>query len=145
MQTLADRMKTYEKVSDYQLMTRCPVIVRLDGKNFSKATRLLEKPNYVFSTLMGHTLLATIKDIGDAVFGYVNSDEITLLLKNDYNNTSQPWFNNRIQKITSIAAAMATYHFNSLKEKDNDLKLKGMTIFDCRVLLYRLLKKLLMQ
>ena len=60
----------------------------------------------------------TCKDLCEfiqgCVGGYVQSDEISLLLV-DYNTiTTDAWFDYNLQKITSIAAARATLNFNSL-------------------------------
>lgn len=41
---LGDRMKGYERVSDSYLVSRMPVILRLDGKAFHTPTRGIEKP-----------------------------------------------------------------------------------------------------
>lgn len=130
-QTLSDRMKEYESVSDFKLMRRCPVIIRLDGRAFSKVTRKLEKPSKPFAEAMSFAMFNVVKDIEGAVFSYTQSDEVTILLKNDQSNFSQPWFDNRIQKITSIAASEMTYYF--IKEL-NRLNLEvNKTVFDCRV------------
>ena len=44
IKTLSDRMKDYEAVSDYKLIKKTPVIVRIDGKAFHTYTRGLDKP-----------------------------------------------------------------------------------------------------
>lgn len=36
-----DRMKTYERLSESQLIPNLPIVVRLDGKSFSKYTSRL--------------------------------------------------------------------------------------------------------
>lgn len=130
-QTLADRMKEYEANFDYKIMRRCPVILRLDGRSFSRLTKSLEKPSEKFINAMANTTLDVAKDIEGCVFGYCQSDEITLVLKNDQSIYSMPWFDNRIQKMVSIAAAEATYAFGKNLEKQ-ELELKR-GIFDCRV------------
>ena len=42
--SLSDRMKEYELVSQTKLIKKLPVIIRLDGRGFSKFTRGFEKP-----------------------------------------------------------------------------------------------------
>lgn len=42
--TLGDRMKRYEAVTDIYLTRRTPVILRLDGRAFHGLTRGLERP-----------------------------------------------------------------------------------------------------
>ena len=47
-------------------------------------------------------------------FWLYQSDEITLVLINNTENPdlSTPWFGNRVQKLSSVAASMATFIFN---------------------------------
>ncbi len=44
METLGSRMKKYESISNIYLMPKCPVIIRVDGKNFSRLTKKLKRP-----------------------------------------------------------------------------------------------------
>ena len=129
-QTLSDRMKEYEDAFDYKMTRRCPVICRLDGRAFSNITRHLEKPDLQFLNCMANAALAVAKDLEGAVFMFTQSDEVTILLKNDQSNFSQPLFDNRIQKIVSICAAEMTYYFNKELQKIN-LNLPK-ACFDCR-------------
>ena len=112
---LGDRMKEYEKIYDTYMLPRLPVIVRIDGKGFSKFTKSI-KANKPFdeplSNIMSHTLQATAHKIEGCVFGYTQSDEMTFIIKNDQSNESTPWFSNRIQKITSVTSSVVTAYFN---------------------------------
>lgn len=130
-QSLSDRMREYESTSDFRLMRRVPVVLRCDGRAFSKVTKGLEKPSYPFIGVMGKTLLEVAKDIEGCVFGFAQSDELTFVLRNDQSFFSQPWFDNRIQKMVSICASDTTYNFNKFLN-ESDLKLRGKTTFDCR-------------
>jgi tRNA(His) 5'-end guanylyltransferase len=112
---LGDRIKTYEKAYDIYMPSRLPVIVRLDGKGFSKFTKFIkaEKPfDGSFSGIMAFTMKKVAEEIEGCVFGYTQSDEITFVIKNDQSLESTPWFGNRIQKITSVAASIASAAFN---------------------------------
>ena len=83
-----------------------------------------------FVDCMQQTALKLCENIQCAVFGYVQSDEISILLIdwNKYNTTQ--FFDGKIQKICSIAASMATAHFNNgIKGKYSNKT--GM--FDARV------------
>ena len=42
--SLGDRMKSYEAVSDGKLVDRVPVIIRIDGKAFHTLTKGINKP-----------------------------------------------------------------------------------------------------
>lgn len=127
MISLSDRMKQYEEVYDIKLMRRCPIILRCDGRAFSKLTKKLNKPNIPFMEIMANTAYNVAKDLETCVFAYSQSDEISFLLKNDQSKLSQPLFDNRLQKMISIVASEATYHFNKL----STLNL-GKATFDCR-------------
>lgn len=110
--TLGNRMKEYEAVTDVKLINKLPVIVRLDGRAFHTFTRGLDKPFDVdFYELMKRTTLFLCENISNCVFGYTQSDEITLVLF-DKNIDSNPWFDNRLEKIVSSSASMATLVFN---------------------------------
>jgi len=118
--SLGDRMKGYEKVTKSKLMKRTPVIIRIDGKAFHTWTKCLKTfdgslEREPFSTVMHNAMVKTTEDlvnnIQNAVLGYTQSDEISILL-NDWRqlNTSQ-WFDNSIQKMASVSASMATAYF----------------------------------
>lgn len=53
------------------------------------------------------------KSIQGCVFGYTQSDEITLILTDYDTIATEPWFGNNVQKIVSVSASMATRYFNS--------------------------------
>jgi tRNA(His) 5'-end guanylyltransferase len=78
---------------------------------------------------MAETMKLLCENIQNAVFGYTQSDEISILL-NDWKkfNTSQ-WFDGKIQKIASVSASMATGFFN----KKMALLTDKMAFFDARV------------
>lgn len=113
--SLGDRMKAYEKAYNQVIIGRVPVIIRCDGKGFSKWTKRqkLAKPfdNRMISA-MSDTLLTVAENIEGCVFGYTQSDEMTFVLRNDQSFESEPWFGNRIQKICSVTSSMVTAVFN---------------------------------
>ena len=111
--SLGDRMKKYEAVSKTTLVSRMPVIIRLDGCHFHTVTRGFKKP---FDEVMIKTMQDTMKylceNIQGCVLGYTQSDEITLVLVDYKKLNSDAWFDNEVQKMVSVSAAMATYAFN---------------------------------
>lgn len=117
-ETLGDRMKgAYENKYRLYLPERIPVIIRLDGKAFHTFCRGLKKPfDDLFISVMQDTMLDLCKNISGCKLGYVQSDEISLLLVQT-KDESQPWFDNNIQKIVSVSASMATLYFNKNFEK----------------------------
>lgn len=111
-ETLGDLIKGYEANYNITLPKRTPVIVRIDGKAFHTFTRGFNKPfDQVFVGTMQDTMLALCKSIQSVQFGYVESDEISLLIY-ETNTEADPWFGNRLQKICSMTASMATMQFN---------------------------------
>ena len=113
---LGDRMKSfYEDRYRIYLTRRMPVIIRVDGNAFHTFTRGLDRPfDSDFMNIMQRTCDSLCKSIQGCVGGYVQSDEISLLLV-DYNTiTTDAWFDYNLQKVTSLAAARATMTFNGL-------------------------------
>lgn len=112
--SLGDRMKNnYENISRYYLTRRMPVIVRLDGKAFHTFTRGFKKP---FDDILVKTMQDTMKylceNIQGCVLGYTQSDEISLVLTDYAELTTDAWFGNNLQKMCSVSASMATIAFN---------------------------------
>lgn len=111
---IGNRMKTfYEQIPQTKLMRRCPVAIRLDGKAFRTFTRNLKKPfDRVLMDAMQETMLNLCLEIQGCVFGYTQSDEITLILIDYQTYHTEAWFDYEIQKMCSISASMATKFFN---------------------------------
>ena len=112
--TLGDRMKNnYENISRYYLTRRTPVIIRIDGKAFHTFTRGFKKP---FDDILVKTMQETMKylceNIQGCVLGYTQSDEISLVLIDYAELTTDAWFGNNLQKMCSVSASMATMAFN---------------------------------
>lgn len=133
--TLNDEMKAYEKVfTDVKVPDDQVVCVRLDGKGFSKFTRTLKgkgKPyNEEFSKIMIETMNFLMKNT-HAKLGYTQSDEITMFYYNETEVQSGA-FNNKVQKLSSILASMATAKFNQELHARIPEKKDALAFFDCR-------------
>lgn len=103
-------------------------VVRVDGKGFSKYTKNLEQPfDAQFSRDMRETAMYLVENIDGAVFGYHQSDEISVIFSDLAGPNTEWWFGGGLQKITSVVAAMATAKFNSLRPDG------GLALFDARV------------
>lgn len=111
---LGDRMKhNYEEVSKTRLTRRMPVIIRLDGKAFHTFTKGLEKPfDRIFTLVMQETMKYLCENIQGCVFGYTQSDEITLVLIDYQTLQTGAWYDYEVQKMVSVSASMATLAFN---------------------------------
>ena len=112
--TIGDRMKNnYENITRYYLTRRMPVIIRVDGRSFHTFTKGFKKP---FDDILVKTMQDTMKylceNIQGCVLGYTQSDEISLVLTDYAELTTDAWFGNNLQKMCSISASMATLAFN---------------------------------
>ena len=78
---LGKRMKGYEQIPKISLMKRTPVAIRIDGKAFHTFTRGMKKPfDDILISSMQETTKYLCENIQGCVFGYTQSDEITLIL-----------------------------------------------------------------
>ena len=114
---LGDRMKSYyEDRTRTYLPRRCYTVIRVDGKAFHTYTKGLQKPfdNDLISD-MNETAKYLCQNIQGAKMGYVQSDEISIILTDFDSLTTAAWFDGNIQKMSSVAASMATAKFNQLR------------------------------
>ena len=97
-------------------------------------TRGFDKPfDQIFTYCMQQTMQYLCENIQGCVFGYVQSDEISLVLVDYKELETAAWFDNKVEKICSVAASLATFAFNrtftqeyrrlasELKNTDNNL------------------------
>jgi tRNA(His) 5'-end guanylyltransferase len=112
---LADRMKSYEEAARTTFPRRMPMIVRVDGKAFSKYTaRLPDKPfNRDFISLMEGVAVALCVEIQGAQLAYSQSDEVSVLVHGYKKFESDVWYANQVQKIVSVSAAVAAATFTA--------------------------------
>ena len=114
--SLGDRMKEfYEFRAKTKLVRRMPCIIRLDGRSFHTFTKGFVKPfDKRMTEAMQETTLELCRNIQGCVFGYTQSDEITLILV-DYDGIDKAaWYDYEVQKMCSVAASMATLYFNRI-------------------------------
>jgi len=114
---LGDRMKkNYENRTRILLPRRTYTIIRIDGKAFHTYTKGCVSPfdNGLIED-MDLTSEYLCKNIQGAKIGFVQSDEISILMTDFDNLQTDAWFDGNIQKIVSIAASMATAKFNQLR------------------------------
>jgi tRNA(His) guanylyltransferase len=130
-----DRMKEYEMMeAGRRFLPLLPVVARLDGKNFSKWTKGLERP---YDQRMSKVMVEVTKTLVDkthACIGYTQSDEISLVYYSD-DYKSQIYFDGRIMKMTSVLASIASVRFNieAHIHLGAHTMFKPPAYFDCRV------------
>ena len=111
--SLGDRMKGYESRNQYFLQRRTPVCIRVDMRAGHTFTKGFVRPfDEVFGNAMIRTMEYCAKNIGNCVFSYCQSDEITFILVDYEKLETDAWFDYRTDKICSISASMATMAFN---------------------------------
>ncbi len=112
--SLEDRMKLYEQATRTVLPRRMPIIVRVDGKAFSKYTKALNKPfDRNFISVMESVAVELCREIQGAQVAFAQSDEVSVLVHGYKKFESEPWFSNQVQKMTSVAAAVAAATFTA--------------------------------
>ena len=117
----------YEVRAQTHLPRRTYTIIRLDGKAFHTYTRGCEKPyDLNLSNAMQNAAGVLCEQAQGCEFGYVQSDEISLLLTDFATTQTDAWLDGNVQKIVSVSASILTAAFNALRP--------GKTaLFDSRV------------
>lgn len=137
---MADAIKFFESQNESKLMAGCPIIMRLDGKGFHNFTKNLTRPfDEKLTQCMIETTEYLVKEF-QADFGYTQSDEITLIFKNelnfdnDKNKTGSTFmFDGRLQKLCSLGSAKCTSKFMQCIMKYLPHKVDDLPAFDNRV------------
>jgi tRNA(His) 5'-end guanylyltransferase len=118
-------MRKNESLSEQYILPENFIIVRLDGRGFTRLTKeklSLEKP---FDLKFSQAMIDTTKHlftIGFRVlYGYTQSDEISLLIHKDDHT-----FSRKVRKINSVLAGEASAFFS--------LQFQEICVFDCRTI-----------
>lgn len=133
--SLGDRMKgAYEDPFRIHLSRRVPMIIRLDGKAFHSYTKSFEKPFDV--TLMKAFKASAeflLNEISGAKIAYTQSDELSILVTDYDEFSTQSWFDKNLQKVVSVASSLITAKFNQFMLENT--KIKSLAFFDARAFL----------
>lgn len=129
---LGDWCKWLEKnFSPEVMIPTLPVIIRLDGNNFHNWTKGLKRP---FDENLTQLMIDTTKFLVEetnAVVGYTQSDEITLILYSK-DRDSAIYNDGKKQKILSKLPAKCVNFFND-RRKELLPTHDRVAVFDCRV------------
>lgn len=143
-ESLKDKCKRLQKDCDYKIDVDKYVLVHVDGRSFStKIKKRFKRPfDNDFINMMDKTAVYLCENTQGARMAYVQSDEISLLLRKT-NPKGDIFFSGRLCKMQSIIASMATAIFNSLMVSYRLLKQSGgvagivqnpsLYNFDCKV------------
>ena len=121
---LDSKLRLYEVSHDYCVLPETYMVARLDGRGFSKLTFDMDfdKPFDELFTIYMRSLVDYLMESSgfSFIYGYTQSDEISLLFKEDENT-----FGRKLRKINSCLAGLASGYLS--------LKINRVVSFDCRV------------
>ncbi len=121
---LDKRLRVFETAYDFCIPPEQYIVVRLDGKGFTRLTKDIwqfEAPFDVqFRDLMVNTTEHLMNCGFNILYGYTQSDEISLLF-----HPQEESFNRKTRKIISILAAEASAKFSLMHQQ--------IAIFDARI------------
>lgn len=102
-------MRTMQQSSDIRLPEKSYIILQLDGKAFHTWTKGLALPfDESFVEAMNNVAMALVSNISNVKFAYVQSDEISLVMTDLGSDKTQTYHGNRVQKIVSTSAGLAS-------------------------------------
>lgn len=118
------KMRVYEQSIDQVLIPDLYMAARLDGRSFTRLTKEICKFEAPFDVKFRDMMVETVKVLMDCgfrvVYGYTESDEISILFHADENT-----FGRKVRKYNSILAGAASAAFS--------LQLGQQAVFDCRM------------
>lgn len=118
------RLRVYESTCDPAVLPGLYMVARVDGRNFTRLVRELHDFEAPFDARFRDYMTATAEHLMgcgfDTVFGFTQSDEISILL-----DASSQTFGRKLRKIQSVLAGEASALFTS--------RLGAPAAFDCRV------------
>lgn len=105
------RMRIYETAHDHCVLPGLHIVVRLDGRGFTRLTKELLDLEAPFDIRFRDAMLGTTEHLFDCgfqvIYGYAQSDEISLLLHADDNT-----FGRKLRKIISVLPGEASASFS---------------------------------
>lgn len=130
--SLGDRMKNqYENRTRYMLPRRTYTIIRVDGKSFHSYTKGMKRPYDIdLMACMDNAMIAVVDEFQGTKLGFVQSDEISVLLTDFEKPETCAAFDGNLQKLCSVAASTASVGFNL---KATEKGFSPTAVFDARV------------
>lgn len=121
---LDTKMRIYETAHDYCVVPEVYMVARIDGRGFTKLTKEIHKFESPYDIRFRDYMIATVEHLMNCgfrvIYGYTQSDEISLLFHIDENA-----FGRKVRKFNSILAGEASAKFSVL--------LGDVACFDCRI------------
>lgn len=122
---LDEKMRVFETAHDLCVLPGIYMVARLDGRSFTRLTKEVHQFEAPFDARFRDMLLATAEHLMTGcgfsfVYGYTQSDEISLLFALDDNS-----FQRKLRKLISVVSGEASAKFSLL--------LGAVGVFDCRI------------
>ena len=119
------QMRVFEESLDQCIIPDMYIVVRLDGRSFTRLTKEICKFEAPFDPVFRDLMVDTTRHLMEAsgfqiLYGYTQSDEISLLFSRD-----ETTFNRKVRKINTTLAGEASVSFS--------MALGKLAAFDCRV------------
>jgi len=128
---IEERVSRWESNQVIRFMPGLPILMRLDGSNFSTFTKGLDRPYDQRLTDLMIEAAKFVTTLTNAKLALVGSDEITLLIYED-GEGSQTLYNGRYEKLLSEVAAQVSVFFNKQLHKYLPEKLEASPYFDAK-------------
>lgn len=118
------RMRRFETAHDHCVLPGIFMVARLDGRGFTRLTKEVHQFESPYDVRFRDHMVSTVEHLMNVgfrvVFGYTQSDEISLLLHPD-----EQLFERKLRKLDSVLAGEASASFS--------LRLGAVGVFDCRI------------
>ena len=121
---LDQKMRLFEELNDQFVLPNIFIVARLDGRSFTRLTKEVHQFKAPYDAKFRDYMIETVKNLMNCgfriIYGYTQSDEISLLFHPDENS-----FQRKVRKLNSVLAGEASAKFSLL--------LKDIACFDCRI------------
>lgn len=121
---LDTRLRVFETAHDLCVLPGLFMVARIDGRNFTRLTKETLSLKAPFDPRFRDYMASTVEHLMNCgfriVYGYTQSDEISLLLHRD-----EATFGRKLRKLNSVLAGEASAKLSLL--------LRSIATFDCRI------------
>ncbi|WP_299493780.1 tRNA(His) guanylyltransferase Thg1 family protein [Acaryochloris sp. IP29b_bin.137] len=118
------KLRVFETAHDICVLPGLQMVARLDGRNFTRLTKEMHHFEAPFDPRFRDAMVATVQHLMNCgfrvIYGYTQSDEISLLL-----HPEEQTFARKLRKLNSVLAAEASATLS--------LTLGSIAAFDCRI------------
>ncbi len=118
------KMRVFETAHDICVLPKMFMVARLDGRSFTRLTKEVHQFEAPFDERMRNMMVETTKHLMncgfDCLFGYTQSDEISILFSPEITT-----FERKLRKFNSVLSGEASAKFSHL--------LGDLACFDCRI------------